>query len=85
MIEMEREGKGRIPTSTGMVSLGSSRNKLKVAPSSGTGDFDSFKFITMHLTTEWSPVMATLLQTVVHSVTCLDTSSLVDNGIVPCL
>ena len=33
MIEMEREGKGRIPISTGMVSSGSFRNKLKIAPS----------------------------------------------------
>lgn len=47
MIEMEREGKGRIPTSTGNASSGSSRNKLQGASSSGTGDFDWFKFITM--------------------------------------
>lgn len=85
MIEMEREGKGRIPTSTGNASSGSSRNKLQGASSSGTGDFDWFKFITMHLSTEWSPMMATLLQTVVNSVTCLDPSSVFDNGIVPCL
>lgn len=51
VIEMEREGKGRIPTSTGMVSSSSSRNKLQIAPSLETGGFDWFTFITMHLDT----------------------------------
>lgn len=36
MIEMEREGKGRISTSTGMLSSGSSRNKYKIAPAQET-------------------------------------------------
>lgn len=45
MIEMEREGKGRIPSSTGMVSSSSFRDEFKISPSSGTGGFDTFKLM----------------------------------------
>lgn len=51
MIEMEREGKGRIPGSTGMASSSGCRDELKIAPRSGTGGFDWLKFIPMLLGT----------------------------------
>lgn len=84
VIEMEREGKGRIPTSAGMVSSSCSGNKLKIAPSSGREVLLVKIYIHAPQYVMVTSDVHLAVDTGQSSVTGLDPSAAFDNGSVPC-